>query len=398
MSKRAKSGTQRWRTQRLKKAKGDYWILVKNTPEGRVSVALGYIAEAQADTAVDRARQDDEETKDTPYEGRLIALARGGERDTLLHFLVFGERLADLLPEDFGPNAGKDGLLFVDYSKLTFADFADNVWAPVRKKEVAEGTWGREASRLKNLKAGMGHVKMRDLDAATWEKYANSRSNMAPRTVGLERALYREVLKHGVFLDACEMHLFRRMKNSTRRTRPITPFTKDEVALLLDAAASPGHRAMYAVGIGNGLRPGELRSVRWEDLDFERDTIRVRGTKNARADSVIPLTSLSRREAKQLWESLGKPTEGPAWVYKGRPIGDFKKSLQWAAERAGIDEGRRVHPNLLRHTFATIAATSGVPLPVAQQIMRHTSPTMLLSVYAKAGALAMREGLEHFPL
>lgn len=76
-----------------------------------------------------------------------------------------------------------------------------------------------------------------------------------------------------------------------------------------------------------------------------------------------------------------------------------------AAKRAHVDitsDGveRRIFPYLLRHSFATLAATSNppVPIPVTQAIMRHTSSKMVLEIYAKAGALAIQEGLQNFAL
>ena len=89
----------------------------------------------------------------------------------------------------------------------------------------------------------------------------------------------------------------------------------------------------------------------------------------------------------------------------GLPLSSFKKALDTASRRADIEwdetgNKRRIFPYLLRHSFATLAATSNppVPLPVAQKVMRHTSSKLLLDVYARAGALVMREGLDNFNL
>ena len=57
----------------------------------------------------------------------------------------------------------------------------------------------------------------------------------------------------------------RRVREST-----IVPFTAKEVALLLDHATSPQHRCLFGVAIGQGLRPSEAVSLRWEDLKADR--------------------------------------------------------------------------------------------------------------------------------
>ena len=82
----------------------------------------------------------------------------------------------------------------------------------------------------------------------------------------------------------------------------------------------------------------------------------------------------------------------------------YTQALETSASRAGVDfhlgEPRRVFPYLLRHSFATLAATSNPPVPVvvAQKVMRHSSSKMLLDVYAKAGDEVVRDGLGNFKL
>jgi len=147
-------------------------------------------------------------------------------------------------------------------------------------------------------------------------------------------------------------------------------------------------------------------AVRWEDFDFDQKTLKVRGTKTASSDAVIPLTGLSEREILR-WKSLENKSRGLCFYNQvtGEKVSSFKRSLSTSAFNAGlsVDEvgnERRVFPYLLRHSFATLAATSSppVPLSVVQRVMRHTSSKMLLDVYAKAGQLVMKEGLSHFCL
>ena len=126
--------------------------------------------------------------------------------------------------------------------------------------------------------------------------------------------------------------------------------------------------------------------------------MRVRGTKTKAADSSIPMTPFSVSELSKYRDLLDKPDKGPCFTWKQHPITSLHHTLQRVCKRVGLAEGRRVHSNMLRHTFATLAAYYGVPLPVAQQILRHSSPKMLLSVYAKAGRFSIASGLDNFPL
>lgn len=59
------------------------------------------------------------------------------------------------------------------------------------------------------------------------------------------------------------------------------------------------HAAMFALGIGAGLRPSEICRAQWEDFDFENETMKVRGSKTAAASAAIPLTDIACREMKR---------------------------------------------------------------------------------------------------
>ncbi|KAL8443760.1 hypothetical protein Emag_005844 [Eimeria magna] len=68
------------------------------------------------------------------------------------------------------------------------------------------------------------------------------------------------------------------------------------VYLLLAATPNTMHCALFAVGIGAGLRPSELLSMRWEDVNMEEMTATIRGSKTAASAAAIPLTNLAGRE------------------------------------------------------------------------------------------------------
>ena len=72
-----------------------------------------------------------------------------------------------------------------------------------------------------------------------------------------------------------KLHIFERIVGATVNVREIKPLTVEEVPRLLDAAHSPMHRAIFAVGIGQGLRPGEIPLLRWEDIHWAEKKVSV---------------------------------------------------------------------------------------------------------------------------
>eukprot|EP00920_Eleutheroschizon_duboscqi_P004132 GHVT01009560.1.p1 GENE.GHVT01009560.1~~GHVT01009560.1.p1 ORF type:complete len:251 (+),score=60.05 GHVT01009560.1:289-1041(+) len=248
---------------------------------------------------------------------------------------------------------------------------------------------------------------------------AMQRRGCGPRTQALHQVAFQSALKYAHYTSRLPSLLkFRPIKGSTKRARSVIPFSPEEVPLLLSAAGSSMHRSLFGLGIGLGLRPSELLRVRWEDVHFSAKTLSVRGSKTKASRSSVPMTQLAHREVTSWWLEEGQPRRGLLFyreyaaskaqrskLAEKTPIASFKKALQSAAKRAGVEvtedgERRRTFPYLLRHSFATLAASANppVPLPVAQAVMRHSSSKMLLETYAKAGALVIKEGLKNFKL
>ncbi|CDJ56583.1 hypothetical protein, conserved [Eimeria maxima] len=301
----------------------------------------------------------------------------------------------------------------------TLREFVERDFWPVREQEVGSNTMRVERGFWQSILQVIGDVPVANLSSAIWEKYLGvlKQRNCSPRTQVLHQVAYLAALKYAVHTRRLDgIHPFRKIRGCTKRTLVSVPLTAEEVYLLLAATPNTMHCALFAVGIGAGLRPSEILSMRWEDINMEDMTATIRGSKTAASAAAIPLTNLAGRELMRWWEEEGKPTSGLCFYAEGirtpsnraklekkTPIRSFKKALLAAAQRAGIDElrcgeRRRIFPYILRHSFATIAATSNppVPLPVAQAVMRHTSSKMLLETYAKAGALVIKEGLRNF--
>ncbi|KAL8440226.1 hypothetical protein Efla_000352 [Eimeria flavescens] len=295
----------------------------------------------------------------------------------------------------------------------TLKDFVEKAFWPIRQQEVGSNTMRVESGFWQSILQVIGDVPVANLSAAVWEEYLSAlkKRNCSPRTQALHQVAYLAALKYAVHTRRLEqVHAFRKIRGCTKRTLPSVPLTAEEVYLLLAATPNTMHCALFAVGIGAGLRPSELLSMRWEDVNMDEMTATIRGSKTAASAAAIPLTNLAGRELMRWWEEEGRPTSGLCFYAEGIRTASSRANLEKktpirkrTASLAGLDETRcgeprRIFPYILRHSFATIAATSNppVPLPVAQAVMRHTSSKMLLETYAKAGALVIKEGLRNF--
>ena len=93
------------------------------------------------------------------------------------------------------------------------------------------------------------------------------------------------------------------------------------------------------------------------------------------------------------WESLGRPTTGPCFTVRGKPILKWQVGFVGAAKRAGLD--LRIFPYLARHTFATGCALSGIPKAVTKEMLGHSEKSELLeSAYTNPHSSQIAEAMQ----
>ena len=154
--------------------------------------------------------------------------------------------------------------------------------------------------------------------------------------------------------------------------------SKEEVWRLLKSCDLLKHRVLVGLLYGCGLRCMEVRSIRLQDMDFDRRQLRVVQGKGKK-DRYVPLSEHLIRGLKSYIE-VEKPVE---WFFNGQPLpnrsgGDFdsrysQKGVQWAVKqackRAGITKD--VHVHTLRHTYATHLLEDGIDIMTLKNLLGH---------------------------
>ena len=183
--------------------------------------------------------------------------------------------------------------------------------------------------------------------------------------------------------------------------------TLDELERLLKAATKAGNewRRLFVVGIYTGLRLGDCCCLRWDSVNLERGVIQLIPTKTRKHAHGQPITIPIH---SQLKAELSIPVEDStrstcstllSSVFVNPALADFYKNSKWRVSHglelifkaAHIEtsihiEGRRTRTpeatfHSLRHTFVSLAANAGVPLPVVASIVGHSSTAMTRHYY-----------------
>lgn len=153
------------------------------------------------------------------------------------------------------------------------------------------------------------------------------------------------------------------------------------------------NRRLIAFGFGTGLRTSELIALRWEDLDAEREIVRIRRAR-VRGQIKEPKTRAGIRDVELSRDALGalreqwKKSNNSEEIFHDPKTGNPWKSDQplrkrvWipALKRAGVEYREQYQ---MRHTYASNQLTSGAnPLWVAKQL-GHSDWGMIRKVYGR---------------
>ena len=196
------------------------------------------------------------------------------------------------------------------------------------------------------------------------------------RRIAAVRSFYRHQVLLGARTDnpAAELELPRR-----RRTLPRT-LSPGEAERLIAAAAgttprSLRDRALVELLYGAGLRVSEAVGLERSAVDLERRLVRCIG--KGSKERVVPI-GREAAEALRRYQARGRPfldrRHRPELFLnaKGGPLtraGAFF-ILRRLAGAAGL-EPERVHPHLLRHSFATHLLEGGADLRSVQEMLGH---------------------------
>ncbi|MBM4367741.1 MAG: tyrosine-type recombinase/integrase [Deltaproteobacteria bacterium] len=146
--------------------------------------------------------------------------------------------------------------------------------------------------------------------------------------------------------------------------------SRPEILRLADACTNRKHRVVILLMYAAGLRVSEAAAIKIRDVDFERNTLFVRGGKG-RKDRITVLSPVLGGDLT--WLADGRPAQKALFAAENTgeqlSVRTLQHVVERAARRAGL-EGR-VSCHTLRHSFATHLLESGVDIRFIQDLLGH---------------------------
>ena len=227
-------------------------------------------------------------------------------------------------------------------------------------------------------------IRRSDLQDLVDEMHARGLSASTMRCAILPlRAIYRRAVGRGEVstnaTSGIELPAIR-----SREKQIVSPDRAHE----LIAALGERDRPLWATALFAGLRRGELRALRWEDVDLEGGVIHVRrgwdaiegeiAPKSAKGRRTVPIAAVLKGHLADHWLRGG--TGALVFGENGRPFrGETPLIRARAAWKMAGLESITLHE--CRHTFASLMIAAGVNAKSLSTYMGHANIATTFDLY-----------------
>lgn len=307
----------------------------------------------------------------------------------------------------------------VSFDRQTVGEFLDRWINESVKPSVRPNTYYSYEQNIRlYLKPWLGGIQLSKLTPQHVQSFMNAqrKAERSPRLVNYQRTILRCALN-----DALKWGLVARnvaaLVDPMRYIKPdIAPLSEDENNEFLKAIKGDRLETLFHVALSLGLREGEILGLRWEDLDFDKQLVRIRSslqridkklqlvepkTKKSKRTLPIPatlLSSLKGHRTRQLEEKLlaGGNWQENGLVFtscQGTPLyaRNVVRSFHRLLAKAKL---RRCRFHDLRHSCATFLLAKNVPARVVMDILGHTNISLTMNTYSHVIPTMLLEAAE----
>lgn len=188
---------------------------------------------------------------------------------------------------------------------------------------------------------------------------------------------------------------------SKKETKPPRVLTTTEQKAFLNAVKESSYYNHWSFILQTGLRVGELTGLKWQDVDLQKNIIRISRTmecrkkengwtvsppKTKKGNREIPLT----KEALKLLQNQRETNNAASIPEKfndfiflgknGEPVTAtaYNSIIEYYCKKTGID---KFSMHTFRHTFATRCIEAGMKPKTLQIILGHSDLSMTMNLY-----------------
>lgn len=286
-----------------------------------------------------------------------------------------------------------------DVSKLTLAQYVSQ-WLASMKSACDESSHDRYESLLRlHIVPYLGGMLLNQITPLhVMAFYTNH--GASTETARYAGVVLTQALAAAVNLGLIHSNPAAAVRKPRRETSEIHPLDEQELQSLMAAAEGSRYLPLYMVIASTGMRRGEAFALTWDDIDLNRRKLSITKTLSRSGNRFCvktPKTKASRRTIDlpmvaidalldQRKRLLAEGLASCELVFPNRrgkhlnAEGFMRHHFKPLLKRASLSSKVRIHD--LRHSFATIALSRGVPVKVISEMMGHSNITTTLQTYS----------------
>lgn len=292
----------------------------------------------------------------------------------------------------------------VEYDQLTVSEWLD-IWYDMNKKKWKETTRDLRKTIIRlHLKPAVGRYKLQELDKLTYERnFINKlEGKFKSSSIGLWHNIFKIAINAAVENEILPRNRFKKVTIISDNNEEVIKnfLTPAELVTFLNDAKKYENITSYSFLLTiayTGVRCGEAMGLQWENIDFEKKTIKIERTrdwygprspktKNSYRTILVDETVINQLIAYKKWckktlLSYGRKLTDETFVFisdhGGNPLSSSARLIKRIIERTSL---HKITLHGLRHTHCTILLSRGLNVKVIAERLGNT-PQMIYEVY-----------------
>ena len=283
-------------------------------------------------------------------------------------------------------------------SVMTFEKWI-NKWLDTYKKGVVKDHtyhFTYKSNIEKYLIPYFGKAHLMDIQQIDIQKYFNtvrseSGEPLAKSTLDKHKLILKSMFDAAIDNDLCYKNPVKNIRFQHVSDSAVKKVWTKEQAETAEKYARHCWCLDIVLYLHTGLRRSELLGLKWEDIDFEENTLHVQRAvvqtkgkivvdkpKSATSDRIVPFSAdfgkyLKKFQSDNEYVMGNDGIMSPATYSKH--FHDFMKKMSAAT---GVPE---LTPHELRHTYGTLRREEGVDIYTIQKVMGHADISITASIY-----------------
>lgn len=302
-------------------------------------------------------------------------------------------------------------------SKMTVGEWLD-IWLKDYQGHTSERSVIKYRSIIKNhIKPAVGSVKLSKLSPIHVRRLMTELSGLKPYTVKTYMTIFSGAINCAVEADLIKQNPVLKIKKPRVPPQHFNVIDREDIPAFIEEAKKTHYPNELIFMLLTGLRVGEVRGLRWSDVDLDAKTANVQRQLHPKSlsserftppkygearllhladEAVDVLRDQKRRQAEQHiaaenWNDSDISNDLVFRQRNGKPHGE--KTIYTAVQRVGKAIGvPDLHPHDLRHSYAVAALRSGADVKTVQHNLGHKTAKMTLDTYASYTDDAGKEG------